>query len=141
MTREEFEARYARQSNMTLEKLREHGGRGVPCDCGEPGCAGWAMTFPADRRRILTEGEIEDAFARRRRVNMDMPHETDLDRMFSYHAPKGDQAARYERINQAAKAFARVIVECCPASGDRTNALAIVRDARMWANASIACNE
>lgn len=62
-----------------------------------------------------------------------------LDNWFSYHAPTPDQVKRYAEINAASKALARIIIENCPPSADRTAALRKVRDARMTANASIAC--
>ena len=44
MTKEEFERDYAERSGVTIEWLHEHGREGVPCDCGEELCQGWAMT-------------------------------------------------------------------------------------------------
>ena len=61
-----------------------------------------------------------------------------LDEMFRYHAPHGDQVERYQKINDAAKAFAQAILDNCPGSADTTHAIRVVRDARMWANAAIA---
>ena len=47
MNRDEFEARYAERSGMTVAGLRafnaEHGRDIRPCDCGEEGCQGWQM--------------------------------------------------------------------------------------------------
>lgn len=65
----------------------------------------------------------------------------DLKKIFSYHAPKGDQPRRYEVIRNAALTFAEVIVSCCPESADRTVAVRRVREAVMNANASIAIGE
>lgn len=39
---------------------------------------------------------------------------TDLDNLFSYHPPKGDQAQRYERLRSAARAFSEEILEGVP---------------------------
>jgi len=64
-----------------------------------------------------------------------------IDKVFKYHAPKGDQPLRYERIRSAAKNFAKILVECCPDSEDRKRAIQKVRIAVMLANASIAINE
>ena len=41
MTKEEFEDRYAKCSNLTVERLRELGVRVEPCDCKEGSCQGW----------------------------------------------------------------------------------------------------
>lgn len=63
-----------------------------------------------------------------------------LNNWFVYHAPTAEQIPRYERIREAAKAFARVLMENTPESADQTAALRKVREATMTANASIACN-
>jgi hypothetical protein len=62
-----------------------------------------------------------------------------LDNWFSYHAPEGDQAERYEQIRAAGKAFAEKLAELCPDSADRTAAIRCIRNAVYAANASIAC--
>ena len=61
-----------------------------------------------------------------------------LDDLFTYHPPTAEQAAKYEQINTAAKAFARVVLTVCPAGPDTTSAIRQIREARMTANASIA---
>ena len=43
ITKEEFEAGYAKRSEMTVEELHEMGQHAHPCDCGEFGCRGCAM--------------------------------------------------------------------------------------------------
>jgi hypothetical protein len=60
---------------------------------------------------------------------------------FMYHAPKGDQAGRYEDIRTVGRELARAMLQHCPESPERTTAINKVREAIMWANASIACNE
>jgi len=70
-----------------------------------------------------------------------MPLEFDFENLFSYHAPKGNQAQRYETLRSQAKLFATTIQQCCPDSADRTDAIRKVREAVMMANASIAVNE
>lgn len=57
----------------------------------------------------------------------------------SYHPPTQGQVELYEALRQGAKAYARIIVLCCPPSADRTAALREVRLSVMTANASIAC--
>lgn len=69
-------------------------------------------------------------------INMDT-----LDKIFGYQLVKGDQQDRYERINAAAKAFAKVILECAPVSPEQTLAIRDVQRARMMANCAIATNE
>jgi len=58
---------------------------------------------------------------------------------FTYHAPVGDQAARYESIRRAGLDMARVIVAATPPSADQTAAIRKIREAVMTANAAIAC--
>lgn len=62
-----------------------------------------------------------------------------LDELFSYHPPRPDQVRGYEAINAAGKAFARTVLEHAPDCADRSAAIRYIRDARMTANAAIAC--
>jgi hypothetical protein len=65
----------------------------------------------------------------------------DLDNRFTYHAPKNDQALRYEMIRDRARQFAEFINEKCPDSREKSLAVTHLEDAVMWANAAIARNE
>lgn len=65
----------------------------------------------------------------------------DLENLFRYHRPKGDQPERYERLRAAAKAFAQVILDTTPGGPDQTASIRKVREAVMTANASIAIGE
>ena len=65
----------------------------------------------------------------------------DLDNLFSYHAPKGNQVERYGEIREAAQSFAQVIVDLIPESAEQTLAIRKVHEAMMQANSAIACNE
>ena len=71
----------------------------------------------------------------------EMPANEMIENIFSYHAPKSDQAQRYERLRNFAKSFAYVIHQSCPDSGDRDAAFHYLNIAVMSANASIARNE
>jgi hypothetical protein len=62
----------------------------------------------------------------------------DIENWFRYHAPTGDQPARYGAVRDAAKSLALVIAANCPASADRTAAFRKLRETVMTANASIA---
>lgn len=62
----------------------------------------------------------------------------EVENVFSYHSPKGDQPARYEAIRAAAKSFALVLVANTPKCADRTAAIRKLRECVMTANASIA---
>jgi len=61
-----------------------------------------------------------------------------LDHWFTYHPPTPDKLPKYDAIRKAAKAFAIVVLENCPASADRAAAIRQIREAAMTANASIA---
>lgn len=65
----------------------------------------------------------------------------DLSKRFTYHAPKGDQASRYELIRSRGRELAEYINQACPDSREKSLAVTHVEEAIMWANASIARNE
>ena len=65
----------------------------------------------------------------------------DLNNIFTYHPPKGDQSERYGYIREAAKVFAEVIIKYTPECADQSTAIRKIREAVMTANASIAINE
>jgi hypothetical protein len=67
------------------------------------------------------------------------PHE--IENMFTYHPPKGDQAQRYEKIRYHGKTFAQVIDEEVPDGPEKDTAVLRLREAVMWSNAAIACGE
>ncbi|HEY6290744.1 MAG TPA: hypothetical protein VI455_04170 [Terriglobia bacterium] len=60
---------------------------------------------------------------------------------FTYHAPQGDQAERYQKMREHARSFALDIVTMCPDSRERSVALTKIEESVMWANAAIARNE
>ena len=59
---------------------------------------------------------------------------------FTYHSPTPDQIPKYQAINQAARQFAAVVLPNTPASADQSDAIRSIRNARMTANAAIACS-
>lgn len=61
-----------------------------------------------------------------------------LDDLFTHHALTEAQREQYDKINDAARALAGVILAVCPNSPDRSDAIRKVREASMIANASIA---
>lgn len=63
----------------------------------------------------------------------------DLVRCFGYHPPSGDAKDRFERITAAVQDAAVVVFLVCPPGAERDAAVLALRNARMWANASIAC--
>lgn len=66
---------------------------------------------------------------------------SEVERQFTYHAPTSEQVTKYNDLRQAAKELALKIALLCPDSSEKGNALDKLREAVMWANASIACEE
>lgn len=65
----------------------------------------------------------------------------DLDAIFTYHAPFGNQAERYAELRDMALSFAEEIVRMTPASREQSLAITSLQQTTMWANAAIAINE
>ena len=65
----------------------------------------------------------------------------EIDKRFTHHAPKGNQAERYQEIRDNARALAELIDIMCPESREKSLAITNLEQAVMWANASIARNE
>lgn len=70
-----------------------------------------------------------------------MPNIPDIERRFTYHAPKGDQPARYDDLRSHFRVLAYIVHSSCPDSRERSLALTKLEEAVMWANAAIARNE
>lgn len=64
----------------------------------------------------------------------------EVENWFVYHPPKDGQAETYQSLRDQAKAFAEGILASCPDFRERSLALTKLREAVMWANASIACH-
>lgn len=62
----------------------------------------------------------------------------DLDHIFTYHPPKDDQPEKYVKIREAAKEFAKIILENTPYSADQSFCIRKIREVTMTANASVA---
>ena len=60
---------------------------------------------------------------------------------FTYHAPFGDQVARYAALREAGRLLAIQIVEDTPISREQSLALTKLEEAIMHANSAIARNE
>lgn len=65
----------------------------------------------------------------------------DLDNIFTYHPPVGDQSEKYQKLREKAKEYAQLIVDLTPQSAEQTLAIRKVQEASMMANAAIAINE
>jgi hypothetical protein len=57
---------------------------------------------------------------------------------FTYHAPDGETAERYIKLRRDAKALAKLMVELCVDSRERSVAITKLEEALFWANAAIA---
>ena len=64
-----------------------------------------------------------------------------IEKIFTYHAPKTGQSERYQAIRNKAKEFAELLERECPDSVEKTIAITKLDESVMWANASIARNE
>lgn len=65
----------------------------------------------------------------------------EIEKRFTYHAPKIDQPPRYGRLRDKAKELAETIHSACPRSREMAVALTKLEEVIMWANAAIARNE
>jgi len=65
----------------------------------------------------------------------------DLNKRFTYHAPKEGQPQKYENIRKNALALAELLNAMCPDSREKSLAITSLEEAVMWANASISRNE
>jgi hypothetical protein len=66
---------------------------------------------------------------------------TQLEKAFTYHAPKSDQPERYTQLRDKAREFAELIATLSPESREQSLALTNLEQVVMWANAAIARNE
>lgn len=65
----------------------------------------------------------------------------EIEKNFTYHAPKAGQPERYTAIRNKAKELAEMLDSECPDSREKSLAFTRLEEAVMWANASIARNE
>lgn len=61
-----------------------------------------------------------------------------VDEVFTYHSPQGDQETRYHAIREEARKMAFVILSYTKVGADQQAALRKLRECVMTANASIA---
>lgn len=64
--------------------------------------------------------------------------EYDLDNLFTYHPPTGNQVNRYQELRKAARVFAEVILKNTRYCADQSAAMRKLRECVMTANAAIA---
>lgn len=65
----------------------------------------------------------------------------DIEKNFTYHDLRPDQANRYATIRLFCKRTAEIIDHLCPESREKSLAMTKLEEAVMWANASIARND
>ena len=64
-----------------------------------------------------------------------------IEKRFTYHSPKGDQPAKYEKLRNMVKGLALEFDESAPDSREKSLAITKLEEAVMWVNAAIARNE
>lgn len=64
-----------------------------------------------------------------------------IEKAFTYHAPKEGQPEKYQSIRDTAKEFAKYLDELCPNSREKSLAITHLEEVVFWANAAIARNE
>ncbi len=64
-----------------------------------------------------------------------------IEKVFTYHAPKAGQSERYTQLREQAKDLALLIDALCPNSREKSLAMTKLEESVMWANASIAREE
>lgn len=69
-----------------------------------------------------------------------MMNVNEIQKNFSYHAPKPGQPEKYTVIRDHAKGLAFLINDNCPDSREKSLAMTKLEECVMWANASIARN-
>jgi hypothetical protein len=62
----------------------------------------------------------------------------EIARRFTYHAPEGDQAARYQQIRSLVGSLAQELARLCPEGREFALSLTHLDEVVFWANASIA---
>lgn len=65
----------------------------------------------------------------------------EINKRFTHHPPKNDQAERYQHIRDLASTLAKAMVSMTPTSREQSLALTKLEESVMWANAAIARNE
>ena len=59
---------------------------------------------------------------------------------FTYHPPVGSQGVRYAMLRRLAREFAHEMNSLCPVSDELGEAMRLLQQANMMANAAIACH-
>ncbi len=67
--------------------------------------------------------------------------EHEIERRFTYHAPRAGQAEDYQSIRASVREVVEVIEHVCPDCREKSLAVTKLEEAVFWANASIARRE
>jgi hypothetical protein len=68
-------------------------------------------------------------------------HDT-INNLFKHHPPQSDaQIARYERIREAGRVFAKAVLDNTPGSAEQTLAIRAAHQAVMHANSAVALHD
>ena len=65
----------------------------------------------------------------------------EIEKRFTYHAPKEGQPKKYEELRAKAREFAELLDLLCPESREKSLAFTELETSVFWANAAIARNE
>lgn len=90
---------------------------------------------------MVTLGVLDVLTARQPDTQEKPMPKLDVDNVFQYHAPHGDQPQRYIALREKAKELAVLIQTTTPESREQSVALTNLQQTVMWANAAIAINE
>ena len=102
-------------------------------------CGLWHSVRP--NGNILKAPQPVGSGDRKETTEPKMLTQEELESIFTYHPPKGDQTLRYQDIRAKAYQLAAIINDSCPPSPQGRQALLLLQQSVMMANASIACNE
>lgn len=61
----------------------------------------------------------------------------DIEKVFTYQQPTSEDVSNLVMLRHTALTLAKMIENCCPESIEKNEAIKKVREAVMWANASI----
>lgn len=90
------------------------------------------------RRGLLEAVALLDHLIEEREMAEQGVHRDEIERRFTYHQPRGNQAEIYQELRERAKSLALFIIEVVPTSREQSLALTHLEEAIFYANAGIA---
>jgi hypothetical protein len=94
-----------------------------------------------EEQKVVLQGSPQGDVNNVAHYPVDVKAEKEVHEWFTYHAPKGDQQARYVILRDEARELAFKILQLVPNCADRSAAIRKLRECIMTANAAIACEE